>query len=89
MAGTDLAMTLTNMQERQIAGALRELDPAQIAKWSCSTGPSQARPAPASHSSTSTITQSVPDRPNVSGAYISSALAGGATKAPGVVALAT
>ena len=39
-------------------------------------------------SSTSTTTQSVPDRPNVSGAYISSALAGGATKLPGVVALA-
>lgn len=34
-----------------------------------------------------TITQSLPLRPNTSGEYISSALAGGATKRPGVVAL--
>ncbi len=37
----------------------------------------------------STITRSLPERPNVSGAYISSARAGGATKLPGVVARAT
>ena len=44
---------------------------------------------PNSHSSrASTTTQSVPLRPNVSGAYISSALAGGTTNVPGVVALA-
>jgi hypothetical protein len=37
----------------------------------------------------STFTKSVPVRPKVSGWYISSALAGGATKVPGVVARAT
>jgi len=37
----------------------------------------------------STITQSLLLRPKTSGEYISSALAGGATKVPGVVARAT
>jgi len=37
----------------------------------------------------STITMSDDERPNVSGAYISSALVGGTTKVPGVVARAT
>jgi len=37
----------------------------------------------------SITTVSVPPRPNVSGAYISSARAGGATNVPGVVAVAT
>lgn len=37
----------------------------------------------------STITQSLALRPNTSGEYISSALAGGTTKVPGVVARAT
>ena len=37
----------------------------------------------------STITQSLPLRPNTSGEYISSALAGGTTNVPGVVARAT
>src|SRR5215212_9591582 len=37
----------------------------------------------------STITRSLPPRPNVSGMYISSALGGGTTKLPGVVARAT
>ena len=36
----------------------------------------------------STITQSLPLRPNTSGEYISSALAGGTTNLPGVVARA-
>lgn len=34
------------------------------------------------------ITRSLPLRPNTSGVYISSALAGGTTNSPGVVALA-
>ena len=37
----------------------------------------------------STTSMSVPLRPNVSGEYISSALAGGTTNEPGVVARAT
>ena len=37
----------------------------------------------------STTTRSPPERPKVSGVYISSALAGGTTKSPGVVARAT
>ena len=37
----------------------------------------------------STITRSVPPRPNVSGMYISSARGGGTTNVPGVVARAT
>lgn len=37
----------------------------------------------------STLTKSVPVRPKVSGAYISSALAGGTTNCPGVVARVT
>ncbi len=37
----------------------------------------------------STITRSLAERPNVSGMYISSALVGGTTKLPGVVARAT
>ncbi len=37
----------------------------------------------------STIIQSLPLRPKTSGEYISSALAGGTTKVPGVVARAT
>ncbi len=37
----------------------------------------------------STISQSLPLRPKTSGEYISSALAGGTTKVPGVVARAT
>jgi hypothetical protein len=37
----------------------------------------------------STITLSVPPRPNVSGWYISSAFGGGTTNTPGVVARAT
>ena len=37
----------------------------------------------------STITRSLPPRPNVSGMYISSAFVGGTTKLPGVVARAT
>ena len=37
----------------------------------------------------STITQSLPLRPKTSGEYISSALAGGTTNVPGVVARAT
>ena len=35
------------------------------------------------------VSASLPDRPKVSGVYISSALAGGTTKTPGVVARAT
>jgi hypothetical protein len=41
------------------------------------------------HSSYSTTTNSVPDRPNVSGAYISSAFVGGTMNSPGVVARIT
>lgn len=52
-------------------------------------GPAARRATRLPHSSSATITTiSVPDLPKVSGAYISSALAGGATKVPGVVALA-
>lgn len=52
-----------------------------VAIFTSPTGPTRS-------TAHSTITRSLPLRPKVSGAYISSALAGGTTNTPGVVARA-